>query len=456
MGTRDAPWLPFNQDLYHCADIEHIPVGWYHNKPTGNFSQIPLNKYFWVFLIVFGLRPTHIPRNPKYDASDVTVMIPTLGLNSALLHQVAESILVHPVAKLIIVASGPDFEQEFEAFTEAISDPRVQVLNSEHAGRRRKTALAMPYIKTSLVVLQDNKTAWPASPNFLPLMMAPFEDPTMGAVMPLIEARHRHHRSWREAFFNFLGITYLTRRNHEYRACNAIDGGLSIVPGRFGIFRTSIYADPVFQHEYLNEYVGGKGPLDADDDKFHTRWLIEHKWKMKIQSTPETTMITENGQSNRFWSQILRWTRTTWRSNPRELKHGRVWRQHPFTAMSLMLWMIRVSFIHEAAMFGLWYMYCRSAGLADYFVTSAVVWYLWVVVLKFNKIAHHFRQYPKDLMFFPAYLAFGYPCSFVKIYAFFTRKNTEWVTAEPVAGVKGEDAEDLDDGEAAPGAIHLD
>jgi hypothetical protein len=450
------------------ANIEHATMGFYHYKTAITSSPFFSNKFLWSFLIVFGLRyirvisnivgnilyrATRIAPNPKYNASDVTVMIPTLGLNSVLSYQVAESVLAHPIAKLIIVASGPDFQHETEAFTEVISDPRVQLLHSDDAGRCRKTALAMPYIRTALMVLQDNKTIWPVSPNFPPLMMAAFEDPELGAVMPLIEARHHHHRSWKEAFYNFLGMTYLTRRNYKYRACNAIDGGLSTVPGRFGIFRTSIYADPVFQYEYLNEYVGGKGPLDADDYKFHTRWLIEHKWKMRIQSTPETTMITENGQSNRFWSQILRWTRTTWRSNPRELKHGRVWRQHPFTAISLTLRMIRVSFIHEAAMFGLLYLFCCSTGLTDHFGTSAAFLYLWVVALKFNKIAHHFRQYPKDLIFSPLYLIFGYACSFVKIYAFFTRKNTEWVTAEPVA-VEEEDAEYVDEGKkVAPGAI---
>jgi hypothetical protein len=79
------------------------------------------------------------------------------------------------------------------------------------------------------------------------------------------------------------------------------------------------------------------------------------------------------------------------------------------------------------------------------------------VALKFNKIAHHFRQHPKDLIFFPAYLIFGYACSFVKIYAFFMRKNTEWVTAEPVAVEEDRYAENLDDGkEITPGAIRLD
>jgi hypothetical protein len=86
---------------------------------------------------------------------DVTIMIPTLELSSVLLHQVTESILMHPIVKLVVVASGPNFQQETEAFTEAISDPRIQLLHSIPAGRRRKTAPALSHIKTSLVVAAE-------------------------------------------------------------------------------------------------------------------------------------------------------------------------------------------------------------------------------------------------------------------------------------------------------------
>lgn len=147
-------------------------------------------------------------------------------------------------------------------------------------------------------------------------------------------------------------------------------------------------------------------------------------------------MITENGQSNRFASQIMRWTRTTWRSNPCELAHGRVWRQYPFTATTLALWMIKASLIHEAAMFWLLYMFHRRAGLSTHFGTSAAFLYSWVIALKFNKIAHHFHRYLKDLFFFPEYLLFGYFCSFVKIWALYTCLKTDWETAEPIAAVK--------------------
>lgn len=213
-----------------------------------------MNKYLWAFIAVFGLRymrvisnivgnliyrPTAVPHEPSHNASDVTVMIPTIGLNTALLYQVVKSILLHPIAKLIIVTDGPYCEDECIAFTQAIPDPRVKLLYCAFKGRRQKTALAMPHIHTPFVALQDNKTTWPASDSFLLRLLAPFEDPHMGAVMPLIEARHHHHRSSMETLYNFLGATYLTRRNHEYRACNAIDGGLSTLTARFGLFRTS-------------------------------------------------------------------------------------------------------------------------------------------------------------------------------------------------------------------------
>lgn len=422
-----------------------------------------LNKYLWLFIATFALRyvrvlsnivgnvlyrPSRIPPKPKYTASDVTVMVATMGLNSELLHRVVKSILLHSITRLIIVTDGPNFDDDCNSFRQAISDSRVLLLHCETKQRRHKTALALAHVHTSLIILQDNKSTWPTSPNFLPLMTAPFEDPKMGAVTPAIEAYHHHHRNPVKAFYNFLGMTYLLRRCHEYKACNAIDGGLSTLPGRFGLFRTSIYASESFQKAYLNEYCwvpfcGYRGPLDADDDKFHTRWLIEHGWKMKIQALPETTLMTENGAVDRYFSQILRWTRTTWRSNPKELSRTKVWRRHPFTAVTLFLWMTRMSLLHEGFMF---YLLHLSHGGDDSlkesqsFAWQAGLLASWILALKFNKISRHFMKYPRDLVFFFPYVLFGWYCSLVKIWAAFTCWDIAWEATEPP---KAEDIEDV-------------
>lgn len=92
-------------------------------------------------------------------------------------------------------------------------------------------------------------------------------------------------------------MTYLLRRAHEFLATNSIDGGLSCLSSRFAVVRTCIYGSPEFKHAYLNEYmtVLGKlvGPLNADDDKFHTRWLVNQGWRITIQGGPESVMTTE-------------------------------------------------------------------------------------------------------------------------------------------------------------------
>jgi hypothetical protein len=79
-------------------------------------------------------------------------------------------------------------------------------------------------------------------------------------------------------------MTYLVRRSYEYRGTYGIDRGLSTVPGRFGIFRTEIYGlEEFLDDKYLNKHVSfNHDALNADDDKFHTRWLIEHNWDIGL------------------------------------------------------------------------------------------------------------------------------------------------------------------------------
>lgn len=212
-------------------------------------------------------------------------------------------------------------KEQSKAFEAKFADPRILLLHLDHADRRRQTAQAMGYVETPLLILQDNRTYWPPRSSFLQSLITPFEEPSTGGVSPILEARHRQHPvSWK-GFWNFLGMAYLTRRSFEYCATYGIDGGISTLAGRFGVFRTSNYASKEFLDGYLNEYVlwGMIGPLNADDDKFHTRWLIEHDWKIKLQAGPESTATTELGERPKLNEQILRWMRTTWRSNPRQL-----------------------------------------------------------------------------------------------------------------------------------------
>ncbi|OAK98008.1 hypothetical protein IQ06DRAFT_349738 [Phaeosphaeriaceae sp. SRC1lsM3a] len=213
----------------------------------------------------------------------------------------------------------------------------------------------MKYVDTALLILQDDHTYWPTTNIFLQSLLVPFQKPSIGAVGVVLEARHQLHKfSW-AGFWNFLGMTYLDRRRYELCATYGIDGGISTLSGRFGVFRTEIYASPYFLKAYLNEriFFGMVGPLNADDDKFHTRWLIDHGWSIKLQTGPETKMTTELGEWPKFNEQVLRWTWTTYRSNPRQVLHRMSWIRHPYTTFCLSIWFTRMSLIQEGLMFWL-------------------------------------------------------------------------------------------------------
>lgn len=70
--------------------------------------------------------------------------------------------------------------------------------------------------------------------------------------------------------------------------------------------------------------------LVSGDDKFMTRWLVSHGWKMRMQVSPECTLATTFKADSKFFLQILRWTRNTWRSDWKSLVVERcIWRRYP-------------------------------------------------------------------------------------------------------------------------------
>lgn len=61
-----------------------------------------------------------------------------------------------------------------------------------------------------------------------------------------------------------------------------------------------------------------------------TRWIVSHGWKMSMQISPECTLATTFKADGKFFMQILRWTRNTWRSDFKSLVLERdIWYRYP-------------------------------------------------------------------------------------------------------------------------------
>ncbi|KAL1792305.1 hypothetical protein ACET3X_008812 [Alternaria dauci] len=407
------------------------------------FLFVFLLRYIRVITSLYGTykyQPTPIPLEPTYHITDVTVIITTTYLMSKTLHHVVRSILNHQkIPRLVIATAGIEAAEQFHAFRTLFPDRRVTVSHRVKASRREQTAQALKQVSTRLVILQDDHAYWPASPRFVASIIAPFEDPKTGAVSADLQAKHHNHPFSFRGFWNFMGMAYLARRSYEYRGTYGIDRGLSTLPGRFGVFRTEIYASPEFLEGYLDSRLPFKRePLNSDDDKFHTRWLIEHDWDVGLQAGPESLMTTELGEWPKFMGQVLRWTRTTWRNNPGQLMNRPTWVRQPFMSYSLLMWFFRQSLVQELSMYFSLHRTLQQMGKSSYFPACLVALTTWIVTFKFVKVSAHFRKYPWDIVYFPAYLLFGHFHSLIKMYALVTCMNASWATAETVNARLGE------------------
>jgi cellulose synthase/poly-beta-1,6-N-acetylglucosamine synthase-like glycosyltransferase len=265
----------------------------------------------------------------------------------------------------------------------------------------------------------------------LPHLLAPFEDRNVGAVGTCKRVRRIHQGFSSADFWNFIGALYLERHNFECAATNAIDGGVFVISGRTSAHRTQILAAPDFMHEYLHEYCffGLVGPLHADDDNFITRWMVNHGWKTVFQHTPGACMETTLGEYPKFLTQCLRWVRTTWRSNFTSLFIERtVWRNQPWCVYAVYLTsFFNFALFYDLAMFSTLWLALNASPEKGIETSTAMTYFgLWVTFSKLVKTTPHFWRNPKDLIYLPGQIMFGYFHSLIKLYALFTFYVTAW------------------------------
>lgn len=205
--------------------------------------------------------------------------------------------------------------------------------------KRLQIASALAHVETSITVLADDHVFW--GPDYLKLALAPFEDPTIGAVGTNKRVRRDEFEwSWPN-YLNFIACNYLERHNYECTASVNLDQGVFVLSGRTALYRTSILKHPDFPNAYLHEtwFFGlvGKDGFAVDDDNLLTRFTVGvAKYKVWFQNSPESTMHTTLGEPGKFFKQMDCWIRTTWRSNSTSLFSDQSpWKNQPWSVYAI-------------------------------------------------------------------------------------------------------------------------
>lgn len=410
------------------------------------FGIIGFYRYFWYIirlLAAFVYRPVPPPLNPTYVASeDVTIIVPTIDAGEEF-KEAAFSWLQSNPAEIIIVTEtkmvGP-----LQQLAQEVDPTKIRVITVPKANKRLQMVQGIKHTTTDIIVFADDDSIWP--PTMLQWMLACFEDQQVGGVGTSQRVKSTGAKM---TVWETLAAFRLSIRNFEIASSTHIDGGVPCLSGRTAAYRTVILKDPAFIHGFTNDYWLGKYLLNSGDDKFLTRWMVSHGWNTYIQVCPEVELLSTMKPDWRFLKQVLRWTRNTWRSDIRSVFTERyVWTRHPYTCYTMLDKFINPFTLLSGPALVL-YLLSKTAKHTYHLAWWDVIvsYVVWITATRTLKLLPHLWFRPLDIIYVPAYIAFGYYFAIMKLYALCTLHVTAWGTRAGVG--EPDDALNAEDG-AAP------
>jgi hypothetical protein len=132
-----------------------------------------VNTFSWLLL-----RPIPLPKDPKFTAGDVTIIIPTVGGQDT-----AKDLIVTLRCCLLekarrIIVSTIDRDLRFVQTLAKSVDSSIEVLAIPRPNKRHQVARAITEVRTGIIVLCDNDMIW--APGLLPHLLAPFQRDKVG------------------------------------------------------------------------------------------------------------------------------------------------------------------------------------------------------------------------------------------------------------------------------------
>lgn len=371
---------------------------------------------FWTF------KPIPIPAVPILTSNDVTVILPSLDGEGEELERTIASILKNEPKDLILVTIDENLHKLQKTINEtpAGAQGRLRCMSVKQANKRRQMARAIPEVTTPITVFADDDVDWPR--QTLNYILAPMEDAKIGGVVTCQRLRRAENPTFSQRIYNFLGALYLERRNFDCAATSHIDGGVPCLSGRTCAYRSEIIKDPAFTSGFTDEkWWFGQYQLNADDDNFITRWLVNHDWEIYMQYHPDCEVQTTLEDNPKFLKQCLRWARSNWRSNLSSLfVERKIWHKQPWSTYAVHLTTLSPpAFVGDAV---LWYFFYRAtfAWTAEDRFLAAMLLLGWMSFSKFIKLVTHFVRYPVDVLLWPVSVLFGWFHGAIKLYALLT------------------------------------
>lgn len=365
-------------------------------------------------------KPYPVAKDPKYTPSkDVTVVVPTTFKTPDELVQCLNCIIKNNCPKEVFLVTAIANVPKALCLVAENEFDNIHVLGIEKLNKRHQMLKALKEVKTDLVVFADDDVFWPT--GYLTQLLAIFEDPKVGAG----GTRQRVRRNPSPNLWNFFGICYLERRVFNNITTNAVDGSISTLSGRSAAYRTHILATDEFEYKFTHDTWLGR-PLNSDDDKFLTRYLYSHGWKIALQTSVVLETSLETNWT--YLNQCLRWARAHWRGNFTVMTNETYWRSLKYAWGTYVIYFGQFQTPSLLVDGCLVYLLCKALADSSPAFRS---WCLglfaaWLLFTKVVKLISHFTRHPSDLVFLPCMILFSYFHGFLNMYAVCTMTQTKW------------------------------
>jgi cellulose synthase/poly-beta-1,6-N-acetylglucosamine synthase-like glycosyltransferase len=300
-----------------------------------------------------------------------------------------------------------------------VLDSPVEFQIEIRVGKRHALETGVKVTTTPLIAFVDDDVKW--SNNFLEKLIAPFQhNEKVGGVGCKQVARIK-------SFFDVWGVMAdmrLAVRFLELMATTTLDGGCSCLSGRTACYRTEILQTDEFYDYLINETFCGH-QVQSGDDKCITRFIINKGYKTYHQLRSSCELDTSFETGSRFFLQMVRWARNTWRSDIKSIFVERhIWKNTPLTAFIILDKMITPFIIVYGlivVILSIWLLEKR---------TVLVGWLIWLVFTRSLKLCYYLWKHPQYIVYIPVFIAFQYVQGVVRIYALLTLFNMNWGTKD--------------------------
>lgn len=360
---------------------------------------------------------------------DVTVVIPVYNPPPAFKANLA-SLIVNNPAKIYVVADITCMDK-IQAIVNTLEcrDDMVTVIPEPKPGKRAALSTGLRAVRTRLTCFVDDDCQW-CDDDFLPQLIMPFNNRTIGGVGSKQIMRPSEEYPKKEdgeaivrkaKILEIMADFRLSVRYIDLMATTAIDRGASCISGRTMCFRTDAIADEDFHEAFLNETLMGVHLLSGDD-KFLTRYIIKKGYKTYHQ-LQKGCVLTTTFESSRqkHMSQLIRWSRNTWRSDITALfVERKIVLHNPFTAFLLFDKLFTPFFL----LYGLMLIPVYTLMRMDWVLL--VAWIAWLHISRALKLMLHFKREPGHLLYLSTWIAYQYLLGCVRVYALFTMLRTHW------------------------------